>query len=79
MLNALAICVVRTLPNAVCWPAAVMLTSNMTGFFRDGCCDTGREDFGSHTVCAVMTTAFLEFFKSRGNDLSTPIPEVGFR
>ena len=50
----------------------------MTGFFRDGCCDTGREDFGSHTVCAVMTAAFLEFSKSRGNDLSTPIPEIGF-
>src|SRR6516164_1265787 len=40
----------------------------MTGFFRDGCCDTGREDIGSHTVCAVMTAAFLEFSKSRGND-----------
>ena len=51
----------------------------MTGFFRDGCCDTGREDIGSHTVCAVMTAAFLEFSKSRGNDLSTPIPEIGFR
>src|SRR6202163_1734313 len=46
----------------------------MTGFFRDGCCDTGREDIGSHTVCVVMTTAFLEFSKSRGNDLSTPMP-----
>ena len=41
----------------------------MTGFFRDGCCDTGREDLGSHTVCAVMTAAFLEFSKSCGNDL----------
>ena len=53
--------------------------SPMTGFFRDGCCDTSREDIGSHTVCAVMTTAFLEFSKSCGNDLSTPIPEIGFR
>jgi uncharacterized protein (DUF2237 family) len=52
--------------------------SPMTGFFRDGCCDTGPEDFGSHTVCVVMTAAFLEFSKSRGNDLSTPIPEFGF-
>jgi uncharacterized protein (DUF2237 family) len=43
----------------------------MTGFFRDGCC---REDIGSHTVCAVMTAEFLEFSKSRGNDLSTPMP-----
>src|SRR3974390_3715223 len=51
----------------------------MTGFYRDGCCNTGREDVGSHTVCAVMTAAFLEFSKSRGNDLSTPMPEFGFR
>ena len=50
----------------------------MTGFFRDGCCDTGPEDVGSHTVCAVMTAAFLAFSKSRGNDLSTPMPEFGF-
>ena len=49
-----------------------------TGFFRDGCCNTGPEDFGSHTVCAVMTAEFLEFSKSRGNDLSTPRPEFGF-
>src|SRR6201997_1659095 len=45
----------------------------MTGFFRDGCCDTSSQDVGSHTVCAVMTAAFLEFSKSRGNDLSTPV------
>src|SRR5215472_9353531 len=50
----------------------------MTGFFRDGCCDTSREDIGSHTVCAVMTAEFLEFSKFRGNDLSTPRPEFGF-
>lgn len=50
----------------------------MTGFYRDGCCNTGAEDVGSHTVCAVMTPAFLEFSKSRGNDLSTPVPEFGF-
>jgi uncharacterized protein (DUF2237 family) len=50
----------------------------MTGFFRDGCCDTNREDVGSHTVCAVMTEAFLEFSRLRGNDLSTPVPEFGF-
>jgi uncharacterized protein (DUF2237 family) len=52
--------------------------SPMTGFFRDGCCDTGQEDVGSHTVCAGMTAAFLAFSKSRGNDLSTPMPEFGF-
>jgi hypothetical protein len=51
----------------------------MTGFYRDGCCHTGAEDFGSHTVCAVMTDAFLAFSKSCGNDLSTPMPEFGFR
>ncbi|HEY0749109.1 MAG TPA: DUF2237 domain-containing protein [Steroidobacteraceae bacterium] len=50
----------------------------MTGFFRDGCCDTRREDVGSHTICAVMTAGFLAFSKSRGNDLSTPVPEFGF-
>lgn len=52
--------------------------SPMTGFFRDGCCDTSREDVGSHTVCTVMTAEFLEFSKSRGNDLSTPIAEFAF-
>ena len=50
----------------------------MTGFFRDGCCDTGAEDLGSHTVCVVMTAGFLEFSKARGNDLSTPREEFGF-
>lgn len=50
----------------------------MTGFYRDGCCNTGREDVGSHTVCAVMTASFLEFSKVRGNDLSTPLPQFGF-
>jgi uncharacterized protein (DUF2237 family) len=50
----------------------------MTGFFRNGCCDTSREDVGSHTVCVVITAAFLEFSRSRGNDLSTPRPEFGF-
>ncbi|MEL6767463.1 MAG: DUF2237 domain-containing protein [Pseudomonadota bacterium] len=50
-----------------------------TGFFRNGCCDTGPLDRGSHTVCAVMTEAFLAFSKSRGNDLSTPRPEFGFQ
>jgi uncharacterized protein (DUF2237 family) len=50
----------------------------MTGFFRNGCCDTGAEDVGSHTVCVVMTAEFLAFSKARGNDLSTPMPEYGF-
>lgn len=50
----------------------------MTGFYRNGCCCTGPEDVGSHTVCVVVTAAFLAFSKSRGNDLSTPHPEWGF-
>ncbi len=53
-------------------------TQPMTGFFRNGCCDTSDEDFGSHTVCAVMTAEFLAFSKAQGNDLSTPRPEYGF-
>ena len=50
----------------------------MTGFFRDGCCNTSNEDLGSHTVCVVLTADFLEFSKRRGNDLSTPRPEFAF-
>jgi uncharacterized protein (DUF2237 family) len=50
----------------------------MTGFVRNGCCETGPEDIGSHTVCVEVTTEFLEFSKSRGNDLSTPIADFGF-
>ncbi len=49
-----------------------------TGFFRDGHCHTCAQDQGSHTVCAVMTAEFLEFSKSRGNDLSTPVPQYDF-
>lgn len=50
----------------------------LTGFYRDGCCNTGGEDAGVHTVCAVMTDEFLAFSKAAGNDLSTPMPEYGF-
>jgi uncharacterized protein (DUF2237 family) len=49
-----------------------------TGFFRDGHCHTCAQDHGSHTVCAVMTAEFLAFSKSRGNDLSTPMPQYDF-
>src|SRR5580692_5622327 len=49
-----------------------------TGFFRNGCCETGPEDVGLHTVCAVMTADFLAFSKAAGNDLSTPMPQFGF-
>lgn len=50
----------------------------ITGFYRTGCCDTGPGDFGSHTVCAVMTEEFLAFSRACGNDLSTPRPEFDF-
>jgi uncharacterized protein (DUF2237 family) len=50
----------------------------MTGFYRDGCCQTGAEDLGMHTVCAEMTEEFLRFSKQRGNDLSTPNEAWGF-
>jgi len=51
----------------------------LTGFYRDGCCETGPEDLGMHTVCAIMTEEFLEFSRERGNDLSTPRPGFGFQ
>ena len=50
----------------------------VTGFYRDGCCATGAEDVGRHTVCAVVTARFLAFSAKAGNDLSTPRPEWGF-
>jgi uncharacterized protein (DUF2237 family) len=50
----------------------------VTGFYRDGCCNTGPDDLGVHTVCALMTSEFLEFSRARGNDLSTPMPQAGF-
>ena len=50
----------------------------VTGFYRNGCCETGPHDTGLHTVCAVMTDDFLAFSKAMGNDLSTPRPEYGF-
>jgi hypothetical protein len=53
-------------------------TDPMTGFFRDGCCNTGPEDLGSHTICAVVTAEFLEHQRSIGNDLSTPHPQYHF-
>ena len=53
-------------------------TNPLTGFLRDGCCNTNDQDHGSHTVCVEMTGEFLEFSKLAGNDLSTPMPEYGF-
>ena len=53
-------------------------TTPLTGFYRDGCCNTGPEDLGMHVVCARVTRAFLEFAREQGNDLVTPVPEYGF-
>lgn len=53
-------------------------TDPITGFFRDGCCNTGAGDFGSHVVCAQMTEPFLSYTKAQGNDLSTPMPMYNF-
>lgn len=50
----------------------------MSGFYRDGCCNTGDDDAGSHTVCILATQEFLEYSRFKGNDLSTPIPEFEF-
>jgi uncharacterized protein len=59
-------------------PIEICSLNPTTGFYRNGCCDTGREDVGVHTVCVEVTREFLAFSKSRGNDLSTPRPEFGF-
>ncbi|MFC0201926.1 DUF2237 family protein [Paracoccus rhizosphaerae] len=53
-------------------------TSPMTGFYRNGCCDTGPDDRGSHTVCVILTDEFLAMSRYLGNDLTTPRPEFGF-
>jgi hypothetical protein len=59
-------------------PLAVCSAKPLTGFYRTGCCETGPEDIGIHTVCVEVTAAFLAFSKTVGNDLSTPRPEFGF-
>lgn len=64
--------------NVLGGPLQACSTQPMTGFFRNGCCDTGPGDHGLHTVCAVMTAEFLALSKYLGNDLSTPRPEYGF-
>ena len=53
-------------------------TDPLTGFYRDGCCNTGAEDMGLHLVCIEATAEFLAFSKAAGNDLSTPVPQWGF-
>jgi uncharacterized protein (DUF2237 family) len=69
----------RTGRNVLGGPLAPCSDGPLTGFYRDGCCNSGPEDAGSHTVCAVMTAEFLAFSKAHGNDLSTPMPEFEFR
>jgi hypothetical protein len=64
--------------NVLGGPLAECGRDPLTGFFRNGCCDTDHEDTGLHTVCAVMTEAFLIFSRAQGNDLSTPQPDHGF-
>ncbi len=64
--------------NVLGTPLQSCSTEPMTGWFRDGCCETGAQDRGRHIVCAVMTDEFLAFSKSRGNDLTTPMPQYRF-
>ena len=64
--------------NVLGGPLEPCSTDPMTGFFRDGCCSTGPEDLGSHTICAVVTSEFLEHQRSIGNDLSTAMPQYRF-
>jgi len=64
--------------NVLGAPLQTCSTDPLTGFFRNGACDTCAEDRGSHTVCAVLTAEFLAYSKYVGNDLSTPRPEFGF-
>ncbi|CAM3864917.1 DUF2237 family protein [Litorimonas haliclonae] len=64
--------------NVLGKPLKSCSTDPMTGFFRNGCCETGPSDRGRHIVCAVMTDDFLEYSKAQGNDLSTPMPHFNF-
>lgn len=64
--------------NVLGEPLAPCGLDPLTGFYRDGCCNTGYDDTGIHTVCVRVSREFLAFSKSRGNDLSTPAPEFGF-
>ncbi|QZZ19489.1 DUF2237 domain-containing protein [Leptothermofonsia sichuanensis E412] len=64
--------------NVLGEPLKICCTSPMTGFYRDGRCSTGAGDIGAHVVCAQVTEAFLHYTKSRGNDLTTPVPAFSF-
>lgn len=67
-----------TARNVLGGPLGPCSTDPLTGFYRDGCCHTGPQDLGSHTICAVVTAAFLEHQQSIGNDLITPAPQYVF-
>jgi len=69
---------IRMVMNVLGGELQACCTDPMTGFYRDGYCRTGPGDFGLHTVCARVTSEFLEFSRQRGNDLTTPVPEFGF-
>jgi uncharacterized protein (DUF2237 family) len=64
--------------NVLGEPLATCSDDPLTGFFRDGCCNTARDDVGVHTVCARVSAEFLAFSRAQGNDLSTPVPAFGF-
>jgi uncharacterized protein len=64
--------------NVLGGPLETCSTDPLTGFYRDGCCRTGPGDFGSHTICAVVSAEFLDHQQSIGNDLITPVPEFRF-
>ncbi|HZF76127.1 MAG TPA: DUF2237 domain-containing protein [Acetobacteraceae bacterium] len=69
----------RRARNVLGGPLLPCSVAPLTGFLRDGCCNTGPADLGLHTVCAEVTAAFLAFSRAAGNDLSTPRPEYGFK
>lgn len=64
--------------NVLGEPLQTCSESPLTGFYRDGCCNTGPDDLGVHSVCVQVTQAFLDFSRTSGNDLTTPMPEFGF-
>ena len=64
--------------NVLGLPIQPCSSDPLTGFYRDGCCRSGRDDHGNHSVCVVVDEAFLAFSRGRGNDLSTPMPEFQF-
>ena len=64
--------------NVLGGPLAECSTKPLTGWFRDGCCNTDNSDLGRHVVCCIVTDVFLQFARSKGNDLMTPAPQFGF-